>query len=413
MPRYMSHIYAKPTQELLSFLQLHPLLSTGLFYIRQSASDEVKGIIRDGLTNNGLVIVREVCDPLPNYQNEAEAHKSTNAPVLSWWKLQGKQDVQVIPPNHIPTLGFGTIYDNYETNPPPPIEFLRFLKHLSVTYKTTIAFYHHYTAFEDSLADCEYAWVFGKQDFVYIRHVDEPYKTVLYTADDEPQIIHDKYTKDQPILHFIMQKFGVSLAQSSARSYFSDFDWERYRFGTRTPLTESSQHDTPQSPNMKTLNTGKRNPHRYSDKRRVKSQGLKVSSKSDLPEANRDLDLHGIIAALGDRALHSTWVGSGIECFGENAEELYSFTDHNRSIAGYDLLRVTKGIYQTIEGDFKAFDQGLTSHWFFIRAWDGSGFYIETNDPEIKERLKNQFQAVEDIKETQPPYEGLFIPCYH
>ena len=161
------------------------------------------------------------------------------------------------------------------------------------------------------------------------------------------------------------------------------------------------------------MNKGKRKPLRYAYKQEVKSQDLKTLDKSDLPKVNQDLDLHGIIVALGERALNSIWLGNNVECLGENAEEMYSFIDHERPIAGNDLLRITSGIYQTIEGDFKAFDTGSTSHWFYIRAWDGGGFYIETNDPKVKELLKSQFQAVEDIEEMHPRYEGLFIPCSH
>lgn len=414
MPQYTSHIYTKPDQELLQYFQSHPLLSTGLFHIRQSASDDSKSIILNDLTDDGLVIVREVCNPEPQYQNEAETHIRDGAPVLSWFELQAPQDVPVISPKHIPTLAFGKIYDNHEANPPPPIEFLRFLKHLSATYKTTIAFYHHYTAYEDRLADCEYAWVFGIQDFVCIRHMDEPYKTVLYTPDDEPQTVHDKYTKNQPILHFVMQKFGLSLSQPSDRPYFSDLDWEKHRYGTSSlPMAQSSQHYTSRSQGITTLNKGKRSTRYYANDQDVKSQGLKTPSKNKLPKANQGLDLHGIIAALGERALHSIWLGNNVECLGENAEELYSFTDHERPISGNNLLRITAGIYQTIEGDFKAFDKGLSSHWFHVRAWDGGGFYIETNDPKVKELLKSRFQAVEDIEEAHQRYEGLFIPCSH
>lgn len=129
--------------------------------------------------------------------------------------------------------------------------------------------------------------------------------------------------------------------------------------------------------------------------------------------ANQDLDLHSILAALGERALNSTWLGDTIECFGENAEELYAYTDYKRPIAGRELLRITSGIYQTIEGDLKAFDEGATSHWFFLRAWDGGGFYIETNDLESKERLMSRFQDVEEIEEARPSYEGLFISISH
>lgn len=398
MPRYTSHIYARPTGELLSFLQSHPLLSTGLFHIRQSASEEVKDIIQSGLTDDGLVIVREVCA----IGTESKTHKSGGSPVISWRELKGVQDIRVIPPDHIPTLGFGKIYDNHGENPPPPVEFLRLLKHLSATYQTSIAFYHHYTAYEDRLADCEYAWVFDTQDFVYIRHVDAPYRTVLYTGDHEPQMVHDKRTDDQPILHLVMQRFGLSLAQATYRPYFSDFDWERYRLGVPSSLAAQSPKSSRQKPrSFKTINK---------DRRQIAASSNLSLTKSKSRQPNRNLDLYGVIAALGERALNSTWLGAGVECFGESAQELYEFTDHHRSITGHDLLRITSGIRQTIEGEFKVFDPGSISNWLYIRAWDGAGFYIMTDDPKVKEHLIGQFEAVEDEDESASPYLGLFIP---
>ncbi|HEX9332957.1 MAG TPA: tetratricopeptide repeat protein, partial [Anaerolineales bacterium] len=136
-----------------------------------------------------------------------------------------------------------------------------------------------------------------------------------------------------------------------------------------------------------------------------RQQTNQVSSE----EIDQDIDLYDLIIALGERAFSSTWFGSGVDCYGEKAEELYVFTAHNRPIQGRDLLRITSGIRQTIEGDFQAFDPDATSHWIFIRAWEGSGFYIETNNPKIKKQLKTHFQAVEDVEGATPPYEGLFI----
>ena len=126
-------------------------------------------------------------------------------------------------------------------------------------------------------------------------------------------------------------------------------------------------------------------------------------------EPDQVLDLHGLMIALGERALHSTWFGSGVDCYGEKAEELQAFTDQNKPIDGRDLLHITMGIHQTLAGDFQAFDPGATSPWIFIRAQDGTGFYIETNDPEITNQLKQHFHAVDDVEGAYPPYEGLFI----
>ena len=121
------------------------------------------------------------------------------------------------------------------------------------------------------------------------------------------------------------------------------------------------------------------------------------------------LDIYDLILALGERALHSTWFSNGVKCYGETAEELYAYTDNNRPIRGRDLLIITSGIRQTIEGDFTAYDPDATSHWLLIRAWEGSGFYIEVNDPKREGLLKTQFQSVEEVEGAAFPYEGLFI----
>jgi hypothetical protein len=134
-----------------------------------------------------------------------------------------------------------------------------------------------------------------------------------------------------------------------------------------------------------------------------------MKKSSDLQQSNLNLDVHVILVVLGDRAVNSIWQVSGVDCFGENAEELWALDDNKQSILGSDLLRITAGIYQTIDGYFKAFDKESTSHWLEIRAWDGEGFYIETNDDEVKERLQSEFREVEAVEEARPPYQGLFI----
>ena len=231
MPQYTSHIYMKPTKDLLSFLQSHPLMSAGLFYIRQLAPGDTKDIARNVLPEDGLIVIREVCDPtkLRDSHDEAQTHENRGSPVLSWWDFQGPQDIQIIPPDNIPTLAFGKILNNHPTNLPPPTEFLRCLKHLSATYKVLIAFYHHYTAYEDRLADSEYAWIFGQRDFVYIRHVGEPYRAVLYSTDEEPQTVYAGPADDQPILFSVLQEFGVTLSPASYKNCFHEFNWHEYK----------------------------------------------------------------------------------------------------------------------------------------------------------------------------------------
>ncbi len=126
-------------------------------------------------------------------------------------------------------------------------------------------------------------------------------------------------------------------------------------------------------------------------------------------EPEQEPDLYELLAALGDRALDSIWLGSEVDCRGEKAGELQSLSDEDQGIEGRALLNIASGIRQTINGDFQAFDPGASSPWIFIRAWKGSGFYVETNDPKIKKRLKTHFPSVEDVEDVPSPYEGLFI----
>jgi tetratricopeptide (TPR) repeat protein len=127
------------------------------------------------------------------------------------------------------------------------------------------------------------------------------------------------------------------------------------------------------------------------------------------PRSKQDLDLYDLILALGERALESIWFGNDVVCYGEKEKELYALSDNNQQIQGRDFLEITSGIRQTIAGDFQAFDPGANFYWLFIHAWEGSGFYVETNDPKINQSLKAQFPSVEGVDGAPPPYEGLFI----
>ena len=143
--------------------------------------------------------------------------------------------------------------------------------------------------------------------------------------------------------------------------------------------------------------------------RRFVQDAMQKMNQGAPEEPDQNFDLHDLIAALGERALHSTWFGNGVNCYGEKAEELYALTNQNKPIQGPDLLAIASGISQTIQGDFTAFDQGANSHWILIRAWKGSGFYIEINDRHNKQQLKTRFPSMEEVEGAHSPYEGLFI----
>lgn len=126
-------------------------------------------------------------------------------------------------------------------------------------------------------------------------------------------------------------------------------------------------------------------------------------------ESRRGLDIHDLIVVLGKRALESIWFGRDVESQGDKADELSALTLRDTPIDGRDFLLLTSGIHQTSKGDFYALDPDADSHWLFLRAWEGSGFYIETDDPKIQERLKSQYPGLEEVEGVPPPYKGFFI----
>jgi tetratricopeptide (TPR) repeat protein len=140
----------------------------------------------------------------------------------------------------------------------------------------------------------------------------------------------------------------------------------------------------------------------------VPDRGQKTNQvKMEKPD--QSLDLYDLFTALGERALNSTWFGSGVNCSGEKAEELYALTNQDKPIEGRDLLSIASGIRKTRQGDFQAFDAGANAPWVFIRAWEGSGFYVETNDAKIKKQLQTHFPSIEEVDGASPSYEGLFL----
>ncbi len=126
-------------------------------------------------------------------------------------------------------------------------------------------------------------------------------------------------------------------------------------------------------------------------------------------KAGQGSDLYRLVTAFGDRSLRSTWFGSGLDCNGETTDELYALTDQNKPIEGDNFLSLATGIRQIVAGDFQAFDPGGDSPWVFLRAWEGNGFYVETDDPQVEKQLKAHYQAVEEVEGASPPYQGFFI----
>ena len=235
MTWYTSHIYAEAKPELLTRLKSDPNLLPGLFYIRELGMYDTRYITKERFPENGLIVIREVCDPQKNERENDEVlfHQRNNSPVVSWWSLSESSDIDVILPASIPTAAFGNIVYDDNANPPPPVEFLRYLKRLSIEADARIAFYHYYTAYEGRLATAEYAWLFGGEDSVLVRHMDGIDTITRFSTGKEPQVISIK-NEHQPVLRLAMDYLGVTLRPETyfdpaGEIYFNYFDWHNYK----------------------------------------------------------------------------------------------------------------------------------------------------------------------------------------
>ncbi len=64
-----------------------------------------------------------------------------------------------------------------------------------------------------------------------VRHIGEPYDIVQYAAGAEPKTMYSGQVEYiQPILEFVMKKFGTSLHRfDDRRPYFYNFPWKDYQ----------------------------------------------------------------------------------------------------------------------------------------------------------------------------------------
>ncbi|MCC7450441.1 MAG: hypothetical protein IT324_23685 [Anaerolineae bacterium] len=141
-----SHIYAEPKPSVISAFCSIDALSDGLYLVKDLAGHEWwHDENRHNIPVNGLLIVREL---------SSSADQSDETDVVFWDDIVGPLTINIISLPAIPPWGF------------PPVEFLRFLKWVSDTTDTTITYYH--CAMWGGLVDSEFAWIFDREDKVYV-----------------------------------------------------------------------------------------------------------------------------------------------------------------------------------------------------------------------------------------------------
>lgn len=110
-----------------------------------------------------------------------------------------------------------------------------------------------------------------------------------------------------------------------------------------------------------------------------------------------EVDLVETLQITGESGKRSNWKLQNIECIGDTAETLHSFSDQKKEISGIEFYNLVSNIHQTIDGSFEAYNPNETSHWLLIRAVDGTEFDIETEDLELLKRIRYSFRNVKDL----------------
>lgn len=217
MTWYASHIYAEAKPSLIEALRAHPSLSQGLYKLVKLKEHR--------LPKNGLIVVRELCDP---ESEEGKWHRPKN--VISWHDLQGVGKTPIIQPPYLPEYGFGWVRPDLGKEAYPPLEFLRYLKQLSSTHDATVGYYHHRTGAERAV-DQEFAWIFGAEECVYVSHVPNAKHYTVYTSAQEGWLSESAVARkgvSEPLIT-IMEHFGIVLKDWYFAPHTRSFAWDKYK----------------------------------------------------------------------------------------------------------------------------------------------------------------------------------------
>lgn len=109
-------------------------------------------------------------------------------------------------------------------------------------------------------------------------------------------------------------------------------------------------------------------------------------------------DLAEVLAALGPRAITSSWSYRDLEFVSRNEQEVPELEQNleaTRPLSGQDLLRATGRILQVIDGEFAAFDQEEHTPWVIVRAVDSTWWEVESPDVSVVATVGGCFHSVE------------------
>ncbi len=196
MTWYAHEIIFQPTPEVLAVLQAHPVLSQGMYWVRDLEEHTwFNPKAKHGLPPDGLLVMRPVCSP---YEH-GEWYKTENP--IDWFT------VNPVPSNQETAKG--------ESVPQPPEALQNYLRQISHDTDSTVAFYQ--CEMWAGGLDFEKAWVYTPDVNIYTH----PY-------NDNDGIVRFSDHNNEPLLA-MLRHFGLELPTTYFALHTRGFPWARYK----------------------------------------------------------------------------------------------------------------------------------------------------------------------------------------
>jgi hypothetical protein len=196
MTWYAHEIICQPTPEILAELRAHPVLSKGIYWVRDLDDFQwFRPEVRHGLPEDGLVIVRPVSSP-----QGFEGCYDDKVPILSW---------------HLDSIVTDEKSEAEDQVFNPPDTLKHFLRNLSRKTSSVTAFYQ--CVMWAGIVDWETSWVYTPEEFIYAHPANAP--DAIFAIPE-----HDH----QPLIA-LLRHFGLYLPTTYFALHTRSFPWARYK----------------------------------------------------------------------------------------------------------------------------------------------------------------------------------------
>ncbi len=108
-------------------------------------------------------------------------------------------------------------------------------------------------------------------------------------------------------------------------------------------------------------------------------------------------DLIDLLLIMSTHITSYQWKLDQVECVGQLAGDIHKISDDGRLIDTETLVKLARGIDQTIDGEFYGYIEDSSEPKLCIRAVDSSAFDIEADNENIISLLRDNFSRVDDI----------------